>query len=151
MQCPKCHQRVVEGAKRCPACGASVKKTFLGWLVRLLIPANVMQQIQERASASPASLPEAEEGEFYLVVDSVSPHSGNNVMVQGRFSGNADLRKGDRVVVTLKDKTLKTCEVVGITRLGDIIGIDAFANFAGLVLGGVRAEDIGVGDVVKKV
>src|SRR5512135_2322564 len=151
MQCPKCHQRVVEGAKRCPACGASAKVPFLGRFLRLVISDEALQKLNQKAAVPSTPPPGVKEGEFYLVVGSVLVQARDKVLVSGRVDGTGEFRPGDHASVTLSDKTIKTCEVLQFNKLGEALGLDFFAPFASLQLGGIDAREIKVGDVIKKV
>ncbi|MEO8360534.1 MAG: EF-Tu/IF-2/RF-3 family GTPase [Vicinamibacteria bacterium] len=144
--CKSCHAAVPDDAETCPQCGTLVTKgilaSFFGMFRAKPLP----------TKAVPPKAPRARDaaGAFRMKVEDIFTISGRGTVVTGQIA-SGDIRIGDEVsFVSTKGVSMKS-NITGIEMFQKVVDVAKAGDRVGLLLRGVRLNDIPAGTTIESV
>jgi len=139
--CGGCQSEVADKVENCPRCGNPMPRGFLSSLFGLFrgkaeppVPAPSPTPTRTRDAA----------GRFAFRVEDVFSISGRGTVVTGRVA-SGEIRVGDEVAFTSPKGKAMTCAVIGVEMFRKVLDVAKAGDTVGLLLRGVKREDIATG------
>jgi translation elongation factor EF-G len=144
--CSACQSEVPDQSEACPRCGNPAPRGFL---------ASLFGMLRGKTSASPSapSTPAAPRtrdaaGGFSMKVEDIFSISGRGTVVTGRVA-EGEIHIGDEVRLMSKTGATIQSAVVGIEMFKKVVKVAKAGEDVGLLLRGVKGEDIQVGTTIE--
>jgi translation elongation factor EF-G len=147
--CSGCQSEVPDDSETCPRCGNLAPRGFFS---------SLFGRFRAKPVAAPASSPPPPSstrvrdvaGAFSMKAEDVFTISGRGTVVIGRIA-SGEIHVGDEVRLMSKKGKPIQCHVTGIEMFKKVVNVAKAGEDVGLLLRGVKGEDIEVGTTIEMV
>lgn len=146
--CSGCQSEIPDDAETCPRCGNLVPRGFFASISNLFrgkpAPAPATPPAPKAAQSAVAVRAGDVAGAFSLRVEDVFTISGRGTVVTGLIA-SGEIKIGDQVRFTSPKGKAMQCAVVGVEMFRKIVNEAKAGDTVGLLLRGVKLDDLEVG------